>query len=967
MGTTKFRKDYQPLNYHISHTDLTVELDPHATLVTNEMKIKRTEHGDASTPLVLDGKELSFVSVAVNGRTLNADEYEATPDKLIIHQMPADCRVTVVNKIDPTENTSCEGLYRSEGVYTTQCESENFRRITYFQDRPDNLATFTTTVIGDCKANPLLLSNGDPVRQEVLPDGRHKAVYHDPNPKPSYLFALVAGDLRTVRDYAFKKNGEKVELNIHVKGDKVAKALHAMECLKEAFAWDEEKYGLPYDLNVYNIVGVPDFNAGAMENKSLNIFNDDSLLVSPETSTDTDYEWIYTVVSHEFFHNYAGNRVTIRNWFELALKEGLATQKEREFVADMLGYTVPRIGNVKTLRSVQFPEDNGPTAHPVRNDSYENISNFYTTTTYYKGSELLSMLSGLLGQDVWRAGVKEYFERLDGTAATIDEFLSVLGDVSGRDLTQFKRWYEQAGTPRLHFDEHYDPIKQTYTLKVKQTCPPTPNQVEKLPFHIPIKMGLLDGRGKDIPLKLKGERKALGTERILELTEQEQTFTFVGVKEKPTASLLRDFSAPVIVEKSVLNQDDLIFLMAHDCNQFNRWDAAQQLHQQIILQLVDDIHAGKPLRLDSRYVGATLNVLQDKNLPNDLKAEILSFPTTSELLEKMSSFDPDALSQAKTFISKTLAKAHEGEWVKIFHECQTDCRDTFSPENAGKRSLKGLALGRLMQIGSESDHAPYLQWTNDQFLRTRNMTDRLSALGSAFYLDRSKVTAKTARAADQMMDQFYDTWKHDPQVIDKWLGMQAGYDGPDTFEHMQRMLEHPAFDIKNPNNVRSLMRSFIRGNQKHFHNPEGKGYAFVADFCLALDKVNSSMAADIAHAMVLSNNLDPSRAAKRHAELHRMNQATLSSSLGEIVTKGMSSYQLPDKATTSSTNIAASSSRVTALLEEAKSFVGEDALEDFGTTTFVPQFAAAGKASASSSAPQPQRRSKRLAQKATVH
>lgn len=978
MAKKIFRKDYKPLKYQIEHCDLSINLHTSNTLISNTMTISRTKHGVSDDPLILYGKDLSFISVLINDKPLSDTQYEVTPNQLKIYQLPDKCQVTVNNSINPSTNTSCEGLYRSDNIYITQCESENFRRITYYQDRPDNLATFTTTLIAEKQSNPLLISNGNLTDYKVLDNGYHKVTFNDPNPKPSYLFALVGGQLRTLKDYIYKNNGDKVDLNIHLTGDKVIKACHALDCLKASFEWDKEKYDLDYDLNEYNIVGVPDFNAGAMENKSLNIFNDDSLLVSPDTSTDRDFEWIYTVISHEFFHNYAGNRVTIRNWFELALKEGLATQKEREFVADMLGYTLPRISDVTTLRSVQFPEDAGPTAHPVRNDSYESISNFYTTTTYQKGAELLSMLSGLLGQAVWRRGVRTYFKELDGTAATIDDFLSILGKVSGRDLTQFKRWYEQAGTPILHFTDHYDSATKTYQLTIKQTCPPTPGQSTKMPFHIPIKMGLLDEKGHSLALKVKDcpLLPEKDSSIMLELTKQEQTFIFEGIAQKPIPSLLRDFSAPVKIAQSVHSTDDLIFLMGHDSNYFNRWDAAQTLNMILIKQLIEQVQQNKPMSLPDSYINATLKVLQDSDLSEGLKAKILSLPTNGECLESMAHFDPDILNTVKSFISKTLAKACEGEWVKQFHACQQSCNDNYSPQNAGKRSLKGVALGRLLTLGIENDHAPYLQWAHDQFNRTRNMTDRLSALGAVFYQHHGKMTKKALATCYEMMSIFYESWKDDPQVVDKWLGMQALYHGTDTIEHMQKMLQHHAFDIKNPNNVRALIRGFIRGNHQYFHALDGSGYQFVADFILQLDKLNPSMASDIAKAMVLNNNLDPIRAKKRYHALQKMLDHGLSDATHENVAKSVRAYEQNQRQSSPSdsqhliTSFESNSDafcqacgQVKDLLKEAQKFIGKKELSEMGTQFFTPLFQSSGKNNDEQHATSTIRRSQRLRHK----
>lgn len=891
MPKVIYRKDYRPLSYHIHHIDMTLELDEHATKVRSQLHVKRTEHGKVSDPLFLDGQNLKLLNVQVNGTSLSKKDYTLTEKGLSLTKtLPDEFTVNIENTIDPTANKSCMGLYRSKEVYTTQCESENFRRITFFQDRPDNLATYTTTVIADKSKNPLMLSNGNCIEEKILPDNRHLKTFEDPIPKPSYLFALVAGQLRTVKDYYITQEQapRKIELSIHTSANKISKTEHAMHALQKAFEWDERVYKLPYDLDVYHIVGVPDFNAGAMENKGLNIFNSGCLLVNPQTSSDNEFEFIYSVVGHEFFHNYAGNRVTVKNWFELALKEGLASQKEREFLADMIGYTLPRIKDVKALKTRQFPEDAGPNAHSVRTESYVDIRNFYTRTTYSKGAELLSTLSGLLGQDTWRECVREYFIQMDGQAATIDDFLRILSETSGKDLRQFSRWYSQAGTPAIQFEDHYDPKKKTYTLTVSQSCPPTHEQPVKLPFHIPIKMGLLDKSGRAIPLRLKGEKRSRGTERMLELTDYQQSFTFVGVQSKPIPSLLRDFSAPVKVDKHVLDNQQKCFLMAHDSNEFNCWDAAQQLHEHVLLEVVSDLSQGKKPHLDKHYLKANRDILLDKDMNPALRAEIVSLPNFSAMLEKMETFDPDLLFKAYRFVTSKLNRDQESVLKSLYSEMKQGGQDSYSPENASKRSLKNLALGRLVSLHKENKHSDYLKLAKKQYYTSLNMTDRMAALGAIV----NQGNKETHGLSSKLMNEFYEQYKEDEEVIDNWLRLQACYTGDDALKHMQRMLEHPAFDMHVPNCIYALIRTFIQANPRHFHKKDGKGYEFIADIILQLDEFNEDMASTIAQCLVLTSKLDADRMQKLLHQCERIaSKPQLSDSVSEVMHKAIDDFR----------------------------------------------------------------------------
>ncbi|MCB1822102.1 MAG: aminopeptidase N, partial [Candidatus Competibacteraceae bacterium] len=651
VPTTTYLKDYAPSCYRIPEIALRFELGEDFTVVRSRLQIVRAESTLAGTPLMLNGQHLELMALELNGSPLDINRYQLDADHLTLLDPPAEFELTVVTRLRPQDNAALEGLYQSSGNFCTQCEAEGFRRITYFLDRPDVMAVFTTTIVADQSRYPVLLSNGNLVDQGKLADGRHWATWHDPFPKPSYLFALVAGRLQAVEDRFTAHSGRQVALRIYVEPENIGQCEHAMYSLKQAMTWDEERFGLEYDLDLYMIVAVGDFNMGAMENKGLNIFNTKYVLAKPETATDADYQGILGVIGHEYFHNWTGNRITCRDWFQLSLKEGLTVFRDQEFSSDLGSRGVKRIEDVRILRSSQFPQDAGPMAHPVRPDSYIEINNFYTVTVYNKGAEVIRMMQTLLGQEGFRRGMDLYFQRHDGQAVTCDDFAAAIADANGADFTQFKRWYNQAGTPELTVNDAYDPDTRCYTLIIQQSCPPTPDQSHKEPFHIPLAIGLLDTEGRDLPLQLAGEQEPQGTSRVLELRETEHVFNFINVHSRPVPSLLRGFSAPVKIN-SAESDDDLRFRLAHDSDDFNRWDAGQTLATRLILTLVEDRRQGQAWMLPESFSAAFGQALTSGADPA-LLAQVLSLPGETWLAEQMTVVDVTGIHAARRFVQRT--------------------------------------------------------------------------------------------------------------------------------------------------------------------------------------------------------------------------------------------------------------------------------------------------------------------------
>ncbi|MEN9659209.1 MAG: hypothetical protein RL571_2674 [Pseudomonadota bacterium] len=863
------RLDYTAPAFLIDRVDLTFELEESQTRVQSRLVLKRNPEATAGLPLSLFGEELLLESIKLDGALLKADAYSVSPTGLVIAAMPDEAILEIVTMINPLSNTSLNGLYVSSGNFVSQCEAEGFRKITYYLDRPDVMAKFTTTIIADKTRYPILLSNGNRVDSGQLDKNRHWVKWVDPFKKPAYLFALVAGKFVMLADQHTTPSGRRVALEIFVEPGNLDKCHHAMAAIKKAMRWDEERFGLEYDLDTYMIVATSDFNMGAMENKGLNIFNTKYVLAKPETATDVDFDGIDAVVAHEYFHNWTGNRVTCRDWFQLSLKEGLTVYRDQEFSSDIGSRSVERINNVKALREMQFAEDAGPQAHSVRPEAYSEINNFYTMTIYEKGSEVVRMYATLLGREGFRKGMDLYFKRHDGQAVTCDDFRAAMADANSVDFTQFEEWYKQAGTPILAISSHYDAATQTYSLNVKQSCPATPRQVEKRPFHIPLAVGLLDKQGKDLPLQLAGEAAAQGTTRVLALTQAEQSFNFINVTAAPTPSLLRDFSAPVKISYAYTDEE-LVFLMANDSDAFNRWEAANTFAKNLLLAL----YAGneeQPLAPAS-FINALRKVLSEKLDPS-LIALMLELPRENYLLEQLDEVNPARLHLVHRSIKAQIARELRAELIATYNKLNDG--SAYQYKNAGKRSLKNICLDYLAEL----DDPLVTELLSKQYRLSDNMTDRLAALKAL--VNRNGGEAQLADFAVQ--------WHDDALVMDKWFALQSTSRRPGALSRVQALMDHPAFSIKNPNKVRSLVMGFCLQNAVHFHAADGYGYAFAADRIIELDKINPQVAARLASSFNRWKKMEPQRKQMMQAELQRIAQQNeLSSDLAEIVNKSLS-------------------------------------------------------------------------------
>ncbi|HEX2824878.1 MAG TPA: aminopeptidase N [Burkholderiales bacterium] len=872
---TVYLKDYTPSAFLISDVDLDVAVFDDHTRVTATLSARRNPASrESSAPLVLHGEALVLESVALNGNTLTAAEYTLAPERLTIRDVPEQFVLRTIVRIDPKANTTLSGFYASKDGYFTQCEAEGFRRITYFIDRPDVMARYTTTLHADKSRYPVLLSNGNLVESADEDDGRHRAKWVDPFPKPSYLFAMVVAKLDLLEDTFVTRSGKKAKLMIYVEPGKLDQSGFAMQALKNSMKWDEDVFGLELDLDQYMIVAVGDFNMGAMENKGLNVFNTKYILARPDTATDIDYQNIDRVVAHEYFHNWTGNRVTCRDWFQLSLKEGLTVFRDQEYGSDMYSRSVERIREVRSLRARQFPEDAGPMAHPVRPQCYMEISNFYTATVYDKGAEVVRMIHTLIGAANFRKGMDLYFQRHDGQAVTTDDFVQAMQDASGVDLTQFRRWYDQAGTPTVEVTDAYDAAAKRYTVTLRQSCPATPGQPDKKPFHIPFAMGLVGPDGRDVPLKLEGDGAAQAGTRVLSLTEAEQRYTFVDVPARPVPSLARDFSAPVIV-KHDYDERSLTHLMAHDSDPFNRWEAGQRLAQQVMLKGVADVQAGRPFIAPESFVDAFRAVLADSARDPAFAAEALILPGESFLGEQMEVVDPDAIHTVRTGLVKRIAELLKDELLATYRANAVEGHYSPDPVSAGKRSLRNLSLAYLMETGtSEACDLVY-----QHFQGADNMTDSVAAL--------AVLADFPCGERDKALDAFYTQWKNEPLVLDKWLRVQAFSRLPGTLSEVKRLTSHPAFELKNPNKVYALIGAFT-ANHVRFNAADGSGYDFIADQVIALDPLNPQIASRIARAFDRWKKLDAGRQAKARAALERIRDSgKLSKDTTEIVTKAL--------------------------------------------------------------------------------
>jgi aminopeptidase N len=838
------------------------------------------------------GEQLEFVSAEIDGQPFaNAHAHE---HGLLLDNVPDQFELTLTSLCNPAENTTLSGLYVSGGNFFTQCEAEGFRRITYFLDRPDVMATFTVTLRASKADYPVLLSNGNLLEEGDLPDGRHFARWEDPFRKPSYLFALVAGKLVALEERVKSGSGKEKLLQVWVEPHDLDKTRHAMDSLIHSIRWDEERFGLELDLDRFMIVAVSDFNMGAMENKGLNIFNTKYVLANPETATDTDFANIEAVVGHEYFHNWTGNRVTCRDWFQLSLKEGLTVFRDQEFSADMAGgatdeaaRATKRIEDVRVLRQMQFAEDAGPMAHPVRPESYVEINNFYTMTVYEKGSEVVRMYQTLFGRDGFRRGMDLYFQRFDGQAVTCDDFRQALADANHRDLAQFERWYSQAGTPRVSVRANHDAANKRYTLTLTQgygDASEAARATQKGPLLIPFSVGLIGQNGADLPLRLEGEKEPNGTTRVLEFTEREQTFTFVDVNEKPLPSLLRNFSAPVIVEYDYTN-DELAFLLAHDSDPFNRWEAGQRLATRELLALAGRAAKGEQLAIDDQVIAAFARVLEDTTLTPAFRELALMLPSESYLAEQMAVSDPAAVHAARVFMSRRLASQLRDKWLATYEANRTPGEYRPLPEDAGKRGLKNLSLAYLSQL---DDPREAVKLAQAQYDAANNMTDRSAALSALLLASATK--GADPSVADAALADFYRRFENEALVIDKWFALQATQrGGPDrkVIEIVRKLMQHQAFNIKNPNRARSLIFSFCSGNPAQFHAADGSGYAFWAEQVIALDALNPQVAARLARGLELWRRFTPQLREKMHAALSEVASKAKSRDVREVVEKAL--------------------------------------------------------------------------------
>jgi len=879
---TIFLKDYTAPDFLIPRVALNIELHDDHALVTASLDIERNPaSADQGAPLLLDGDELNLEFIAIDGRELSNGEYEQDAGQLKLPGVPQSFRLETRVRLHPRQNSRLMGLYAARAGYFTQCEAQGFRRITWFIDRPDVMSRYTVTLRGSKAELPLLLSNGNLVGSGDEEGGggetaRHWARWEDPFPKPCYLFAMVAARLDALEDHFVTRSGRKVKLGIYVDPGKLDQCAFAMDSLKRSMKWDEEVFGLELDLDQYMIVAVGDFNMGAMENKGLNIFNTKYVLARPDTATDTDFMMLDRVVAHEYFHNWTGNRVTCRDWFQLSLKEGLTVFRDQEYGADMYSRPVQRIQEVRSLRAAQFPEDAGPMAHPVRPQSYMEISNFYTSTVYDKGAEVVRMMHTLLGAENFRKGMDLYFQRHDGQAVTCDDFRQAMADASGVDLEQFRRWYDQAGTPALTSSEMYDAQSRRYTLRISQTCPATPGQDEKLPFHIPLALGLLGADGRDMALRLEGEThsSAAPTQRVIDIRQAEEEFVFVDVPERPVPSLLRGFSAPVIL-RLTYGESELTHLMAHDSDAFNRWEAGQRLASGIILRRAQAMHGGGDTAVPAGFIAALGRLLTEGSRDPAFTAEALSLPAESYLAEQMDEVDPDALHAARVAVRRDIAGRLRLALLVTYDSFAT--RSAYSPDaaSAGRRALRNLALGYLMELGDKD----VIQLCLRQFDAADNMTDAMAALSALANCD-----CEERRPA---LERFYQRWQHEPLVVDKWLSVQATSRLPQTMEEVKALTAHPAFDMRNPNKVYALIRGFC-ANHVRFHAADGSGYVFAADWTIELDAINPQVAARVARSFDRWRRFDSGRQQHAQGALQRIRDASgLSRDVAEIVARAL--------------------------------------------------------------------------------
>ncbi|AGB09944.1 aminopeptidase N [Vibrio parahaemolyticus] len=859
----KYRKDYQAPSHTITDIDLTFDLYDNDTIVTALSKV--VQKGE-STTLELDGEGLELRSVKVNGE--DWAHHEVKEASLVLSDLPAEFELEIITKIDPEANTALEGLYKSGGAFCTQCEAEGFRRITYYLDRPDVLAKYTTKVIADKATYPYLLSNGNRIAQGEAENGRHWVQWQDPHPKPAYLFALVAGDFDVLRDKYTTMSGRNVDLEIFVDKGNLDRAGHAMTSLINSMKWDEERFGLEYDLDIYMIVAVDFFNMGAMENKGLNIFNSKFVLANDQTATDRDYLGIEAVIGHEYFHNWTGNRVTCRDWFQLSLKEGLTVFRDQEFSSDLGSRAVNRIDNVRIIRGPQFAEDASPMSHPIRPDKVIEMNNFYTLTVYEKGSEVIRMYHTLLGEEGFQKGMKLYFERHDGTAATCEDFVSAMEDATGVDLKQFRLWYRQSGTPTLRVNSEYNAEAKTYALTVEQFTEATQDQAEKQALHIPFDIELYDSKGQVIPLIINGE----SVHNVLDIKQDKQTFVFENVAEQPVPSLLREFSAPVKLEYDY-SDAELIFLMKHATNDFARWDASQMLLAKYIRQNVTNVQTGSEVQLSEDLIDAFRGVLLDENLEPAFIAQVFSLPSINEITGWYKQIDVDAVDTVLNSITVSLSAALEDELSATYHTLK-QAEYTIDHAAIGKRALRNQCL----QFLAHTDKGNTL--VKAQYEAANNMTDTIAAMSAA--------NSAQLECREELMADYSDKWKHDGLVMDKWFALQGTNPAEDALEKVKATMNHEAFSLKNPNRTRSLIGSFLAANPVRFHDKSGSGYQFAGEILRQLNDSNPQVASRMIDPLLKFRKYDEARQAMIRAELEKLKAMdNLAKDLFEKVTKAL--------------------------------------------------------------------------------
>lgn len=873
---TTFLKDYTPPNFSINNVKLTFKLNEDLTQVNSQLRISRNLLPENNNePLILQGENCELVFIKLDGQQLSLNEYQAKDNELIIFKVPNEFNLEIENTIKPKENTALSGLYVSRGIFCTQCEAEGFRRITYFLDRPDVLACYTTIIIADKRKYPILLSNGNKIAQQNLDNNQHSVTWEDPFKKPSYLFALVAGDLEYIQDEFETQSQRKINLQIFSEKGEKSKCHHAMDSLKKAMHWDEQAYGREYDLDIFMIAVIDDFNMGAMENKGLNIFNAQTILADPNSATDADYSYITKVVGHEYFHNWTGDRITCRDWFQLSLKEGLTVFREQEFSESIGNAATERINTVRQLRSMQFAEDAGPLAHPVQPDSYIEINNFYTMTVYEKGAEIIRMMKVLVGPELFRKGMDNYFSSYDGQAVTIEDFVKSIEEGSGYDLQQFRRWYKQSGTPELQVDYHYSKEQKTFDLILKQNCPATPNQPTKKPFYIPVVMALLKPDGQPLNLQLVGDDTAMGTQCTLKLRESKHVFQFINVDVKPLPSLLRNFSAPVKL-KIKYSDEDLAFLMQFDTDGFNRWDASQELASRIVLRRIQSSVALEDSAVDSLIKAHKILFADDKQDSKDLLAELLILPSEASFAEQMPIIDIDGIHEEREWLRFQYVKKLENNFLncyQIYHDLKPY---VFDKQAVTNRRLANISLTYLMLTQDPTIHHLCVE----HYKKADNLTDRIVAL--------SEIVNHNLSQRDRFLKDFYEKNSANSLVVCKWLAIQARAPLPDTLHQVKKLLKHPAFDWKNPNKIRSLIGVFCSENRIQFHDRSGAGYLFLSEQIQHLDPINPQIAARLVKPFTQWRRFDIHRQNLMCEQLEKLSKIPkLSSDVYEMVSKSL--------------------------------------------------------------------------------